>query len=46
MDLCDMCSERKPLKWVVVDDNYECEMCAKCIKSLRKECDVEVMMEV
>ena len=46
MDLCDMCSERKPLKWVLVDDNYETELCAKCIVSLRHECDVEEMMEV
>lgn len=38
--MCENCGSTN-VRWVVIDDNMECEMCAKCVKLLRKEMDIK-----
>jgi hypothetical protein len=38
--MCECCG-RPATKWYLVDDNAECQLCAKCARDLRAECDVK-----
>lgn len=29
-DFCESCGENKAVRWVCVDDDMECTMCARC----------------
>lgn len=43
--MCDMCLKPRPTKATLVDHNAEMDLCAPCIQSLRRECEVEVIEE-
>jgi hypothetical protein len=43
-DTCECCGKTlRSVVPVLIDQNYETELCGKCIIALRAECDVEVM---
>jgi len=33
--MCESCWEKRAVRWVVVNDNFEVEMCAKCRRELK-----------
>jgi hypothetical protein len=43
MNYCESCFEKKSVRWCVVDDNMEVELCKKCRDGLKSHCKVELI---
>jgi hypothetical protein len=41
MGYCESCGKNTQVRWVVCDDDMECEMCAKCVKVNRTVMTIE-----
>lgn len=43
MLICEFCHKNTASIQVVIDDNYETEICQECVTTLRREVEVEII---